>query len=37
MWIGVGAFFFIAILCVIAWVSMRTRTRRWEQEEGYDS
>ena len=36
MWIGVGAFFFIAILCIIAWVSMRNRTRQWEQDEGYD-
>ena len=36
MWIGVGSFFFIAILCVIAWVSMRNRTKQWEQDEGYD-
>jgi hypothetical protein len=36
MWFGVGAFFFIAILCVIAWVSMRKRTRQWEQDEGYE-
>jgi hypothetical protein len=33
MWFyGSITFFFIAILCVIAWFSMRKRRRRYERE-----
>jgi hypothetical protein len=31
--IGAGIFFFIAILCVVAWASMRKRRREYEAGE----
>jgi hypothetical protein len=31
--IGAGIFFFIAILCVFAWASMRKRRREYEAGE----
>ncbi|MFN8028398.1 MAG: hypothetical protein U0W40_19175 [Acidimicrobiia bacterium] len=36
MWWGIGTFFFVAILCIVAGFAVMKKRRNYEEGEGYD-
>jgi len=36
MFIGIGIFFFVALLCIVAWFGVRNQRRRYEETGSLD-